>query len=212
MAAHLLRQVGMVLEEDRLERDHQRQVEPVEPDHRLVAVVVVVVPLPVRGEDQVARLHLAGVAVDGRVDARARHHEADRGGRVPVGGRALTRAEELDRAPERRAREREAVQPRVREREHAPVAAALDRDDLARALGERQHGVPLPEPGQGARERHVRHDLALQAPQRLQIVGGERAAELVVADLDGVGATDVDAHLDLLSLVLGGSPSSSRSN
>ena len=143
---HGLLRVRVVLEEDRLERDHQRQVEPVEPHHRLVAVVVVVVPHPVRREDQVAGLHLARVAVDRRVDARARHHEADRRGSVPVRRRVLARAEVLDRAPEGRARERQPAEPRVREREHAPVAAALDRDDLAGALGEGEDRVPLPEP------------------------------------------------------------------
>ena len=201
VAAHLLLHVGVVLEEDRLERHHQRQVEPVEPDHRLVPVVVVVVPLPVRGEDQVAGLHLAGVAVDRRVDARAGHDEADRGRRVTVGRRALARPEVLDGAPERRAREGQAVEPRIGEREHTAVAAALDRDDLAGALGKREDGVPFPEPRLRARERNVGHDLALQAPEGLQVVGGKRPAELVVADLDRVRAVDVDAHSDLLLLV-----------
>ena len=189
----------MVFEEHRLERRHERQVEPVEPDHRLATVVVVVMPVPFGGQDEVTGRHLAGIAVDGCVHPGSHHHEADRRRRVPMRGRGLSGTEILDSTPQRGTREREAVQARVGEGEHAPVAAALERDDLAGPLRQRIRPSPWPQPRLRGRERHVGHQGRLEAPERLQVARSEGAAKLVVTDFDGIGAADVDGgHVLLL--------------
>src|SRR5260370_8731759 len=72
-----LQLIRVVLEEDGLQCRQQRQVQAIEPHHRLVALVVVVVPVPVRGEDQVARLHIAGAPLYPRLAPLARGNETN---------------------------------------------------------------------------------------------------------------------------------------
>src|SRR5207249_8239425 len=89
--------------------------------------------------------------------------------------------EVLDRAPERRAREGKAVEARVGEGEDPAVAAAIEGDELAGPLGERE-GVGLPpDPGPGCRQGRHGHQPRGHLPEWLQVAGGEGAAELVVA-------------------------------
>src|SRR5947209_6651817 len=85
----------------------------------------------------------AGVPIHCGISRGTRHHKTDGGRGVPVGRRRLVRTKVLDRAPERGTGEGKPVQARVRESEHSPVSAPLQRDDLTGTLGKRQDLVPL---------------------------------------------------------------------
>jgi len=69
---------GMLLAERRAEEARERGVEPVEPDHRHVAEIGVVVPCPGRRHHEVAGLHRQLLAGDRRVGAFALDDEAQR--------------------------------------------------------------------------------------------------------------------------------------
>lgn len=73
------------LEEPGLQGVDQRVVEAVQQHHRAVALVVVVVPVPARGQEQIARPHVHALAVDGGVGALALDDE-------PEGVRRVRRA------------------------------------------------------------------------------------------------------------------------
>ena len=57
---------------------HQRQIQTIQPNHRLIARVAVVVPAPLRGEDKVARMHLSAFTIDGGKCAFSFHDKAQR--------------------------------------------------------------------------------------------------------------------------------------
>ena len=59
-------------------REHGRQIERIEPDHRPVAFMAMLVPQQRRRENQIAALHRQLFAVDDGVAALAFHHEAHR--------------------------------------------------------------------------------------------------------------------------------------
>ena len=58
-----------LIEPDAIEKFHQREVEDIDPYYRLGAVIAVVVPGTVGGEDQIAAGGLATLALDRRVAA-----------------------------------------------------------------------------------------------------------------------------------------------
>src|SRR6266571_6719222 len=125
-------------------------------------------------------------------------HEPDGAGRVPVSGCRFVRPQVLERTPERRAGKRKTSQPRIGERQHAPVAAPFERDQFARTPGQRQDIIPLPEPGLGSRKRNFRHELLCYLPERLQIARRKRTTKLVVPNLHCVNVADVNSHNVLL--------------
>ena len=102
----LLRAVGVLLEEHRLEQVHQGDVEDVDP----VAVVRlggcrVLVPRPARGEQHVTGPHLDPVALDDGVGPVALEDDPQGGGGVVVRERGLSRLDQLVRrhhGPDRR--------------------------------------------------------------------------------------------------------------
>ena len=59
----------VVVDPGRIEELHERPVEGIDPDHWLSAVIAVVVPSPVRGEDKVAAIGSAALALDNGVAA-----------------------------------------------------------------------------------------------------------------------------------------------
>src|SRR5437773_6735753 len=151
-------------------------------------------PVPNRRQDQVARLHLASIAIDRRIDPRAREDEANSTRRMPVGRCRFMWPQILERAPQCGTGERQASQSRISECEYAPVAAAFERNQLACSFSERQHVIPPPEPGLGRRQGNFWHELFCDLPERLQIMCSERSTKLIVADLDCVHMADVNAH------------------
>ena len=58
-----------------IEHLDEGNVEPVEPDHRLVGLIAMIVPQPRRGQDQVVLLHIGPLAVERGEGALARHDE-----------------------------------------------------------------------------------------------------------------------------------------
>jgi hypothetical protein len=100
----------------------------------------------------------------------------------------------LEPAPERRTGERETSEPRIGEGKHAPVTAPFKRDQFARAFGERQNILPLPEPCLGGGKRNFRHELLRDLPERLEIACSECAAKLIITDLYRVRMAQVNAH------------------
>ena len=86
----------VMLGERRVEELDDRDVEPVEPEHRLVGLVAVVVPGHRRRDDEVAVVHRRAFAVDGGVGAVALEDEAQRALAVPMCGRDLARKHQLD--------------------------------------------------------------------------------------------------------------------
>jgi len=88
------------LEEACVQDVHQRQVEPVEPDHRLVGAAVMLVPGHARRQHEVAGGHRTRLAVHRGPDAAALQDEPDGRRRVPVRGRALLRVEVLHGPPQ----------------------------------------------------------------------------------------------------------------
>ena len=75
----------------------QRHVEHVEPDHRLVAIVTVLVPAHARREHQVAKFHRAFLAIDQRDGARSFEQEAQRIHGMAVGAGRLAWQQALQR-------------------------------------------------------------------------------------------------------------------
>ena len=55
---------------------NQWQIQTVQPDHRLIARVTVIVPLPLRGQNKVAGVHLGALAVHGSERAFPFHNKA----------------------------------------------------------------------------------------------------------------------------------------
>src|ERR1700687_3221438 len=104
MTIHWLQLVGVILEEDRLQRGQERQVQSIEPYHRFVTPIIVVVPVPDGRQDQVARFHVTCITVDGRIDARTCKDEANGAGRMPVRRCRFMWPQVLERTPECRTR------------------------------------------------------------------------------------------------------------
>lgn len=74
---------------------HGWYVEAVEPDHRLVRRVAVIVPLPTRRQHQIERAHQCLLAINGGKGAFAFKHEAERVLSMPVTGRNLAGQDQL---------------------------------------------------------------------------------------------------------------------
>jgi hypothetical protein len=167
------------LEEPGADGVRERDVQPVQPGHGRVGLVVVAVEAPAGGEQEVAAAHRHRVAVDHRPDALALHDEPEGVLGVPVHRRVLARVEVLDGRPQRRRRERRPAQARVGQRDRPPLAAAAHRDEVAGPLGQPQQALPAPHVRGRGRARAGRHQVADLGPQRHQQRGLEAAVELV---------------------------------
>ena len=74
----------VTLGERSIEKTRHRDIEPVKPDHRLLAFIAVIVPGPGRGNDKIAIVHDRAFAVNRGVGAAAIEHETQRRLAVPV--------------------------------------------------------------------------------------------------------------------------------
>ena len=164
-----------LLGEAGVEEAHQRDVEAVEPDHRLVAVVAVVVEGPRRRDDEVAVAHRRALAVDGRVGALAVEHQAQRRLAVAVRRRHLARQDQLQPGVERLGDARAAAQRRVLEHQDASLGL-LGGDQPAGLQHVLAHLVVAPERRRDRARRLRRHQRAEHLPERRHV---ERADALV---------------------------------
>ena len=77
-AGHRLLIFRVILSEAAAQIVHQRQVEAVEPDHRLIAGIAVIVPAPLRRQNKVAGAHGGAFAIDGGKCPFTFNHKAQR--------------------------------------------------------------------------------------------------------------------------------------
>src|SRR5437764_1355819 len=70
--------IGARFGEAGVEKLDDLDVEAVQPDHRLGAVIAVVVPGPGWGDHEIARLHRRALAIDGGIGAASLDDEAQR--------------------------------------------------------------------------------------------------------------------------------------
>jgi hypothetical protein len=92
--------VGAELEEPGVELADQRDVEPVDPGHRMVGGVVALVEVHAGGEQEVPAAHAHRVALDVGPHPLALDDEPEHGLCVPVPRGLLAWAEVLDRGAE----------------------------------------------------------------------------------------------------------------
>ena len=174
-AGRRLRLRRALLGEAGVEEAHQRDVEAVEPDHRLAAVVAVVVEGPRRGDDEVAVAHRRALAVDRGVGAFAVEHQAQRRLGVAVRRRHLARQDQLQAGVERLGDARLAAQGRVLEDQDAALGL-LGGDQAAGLHHVLADLVVAPQGGRDRAGRLRRHERAQHLPERRH---AERADPLV---------------------------------
>ena len=162
--------IGAELEETDIHLLRERDVQAVDPGHRLVGVVVVSVEAPSGRQQKVAPAHAHRIAVDHRPDALALDHEAEGVLRMAMFRRRLARTEILDRGPERRADIGVTAEAGIGEPDGPPLATASDRHQLARLFGKRQELRPLPDMGDRLGFRMHRHQIAELRPERNQML------------------------------------------
>ena len=166
----------MVLGERGVEELDDRDVEAVEPEHRLVGLVAVVVPRHRRRDDEVAVVHRRPLAVHGRVRAVAFEHEAQGALRVPVCGRDLARQHELHAGVEVGGDLRLAAQAGILEDQHA--ALGLLGGDQAAGLDHRRANLgERPRRRLAAADRLGRDELGERRPQRRHVLLADALVE-----------------------------------
>ena len=161
---------GAELEERGVRVVHERNVQAVDPGHRLIGFVVVAVEVPAGGEQEVAAAHGDRVAVDDGPYPLALDDEPERVLAVPVFGGGLVRPEVLDGGPQCWGGVGGAGQAGIGQRDGPAFTAAADRDEVAGPLGERVQGVPPPDVRQARGVRLHRHQVVELGPQRRQVL------------------------------------------
>jgi hypothetical protein len=165
------------LEERRLDRVLERDVQPVDPRHRPVGDVVVAVPVPACLRQEVTPAHRDRVAVDDRPHTLTLDHEPEGVLGVPVLGGGLARAEVLDRRPQRRRRVGAAAESRVGQRDRPALTTTPDGDQVPGLRGQRLQRRPPPQMRQRSRRRLHRHQIADLLPQRDEMLRVEGVVE-----------------------------------
>jgi hypothetical protein len=159
----------------------QRQVETVEPHHRTIAFIAVIVPFPRRREHHVAAFHHDLLAFDRREAAFALDDETQRERRVPVRARRFARQNRLDARVER-IRRVGRLEVRVDQHEHAAFGE-VGADQARGAFAERAQLVVAPHVRRGLGDRERRRDRAQQGPKRLGVLDHGLLEELFEAIL-----------------------------
>ena len=171
--------VGAQLEETGIDLPHERDVQPVDPGHRLVGGVVMLVPSHAGREQEVASTHRDRVVVDVGPHPLALDDEAERRLRMAMRRGLLARAEVLDRGPQRGGGVGRAGQARVGESDRPAFSPTADRDELARAGGELVQGRPAPHCGTSVGLGNLRHQAFTLGPQRRKVRGRKIGVELI---------------------------------
>ncbi len=185
---HVLHLGVVVLGEAGVEEAQHRDVEAVEPDHRLHhaldALVAMVVPGPRGRDDEVARVHGGALAAHGGVGPLAVDDEAQRRLHVAVRGRHLARHDQLQPGIDRLRDRGVAGQRRVLEHQHA-AHGLLGGDQVGRLHQQRADLVVAPQRGHAGRLRLARHQRMQRFPQRREVQRAD--AVVVVAALIRIG-------------------------
>ena len=134
----------VVFGEAGVEQRHERHVEPVEPDHRHVSGVYVLVPRPVRGYDEVSRLHRNLRAVDAGEGAAPFEYETEGILCVTVVGCPLAGQHQLQPGVERLSRARLSLQARIFENQDPPFRF-LGMHQMSRLHKSRADGGVVPQ-------------------------------------------------------------------
>src|SRR5581483_3057677 len=165
------RPLAVILMECRVQIRGQMNIEDVQPDDRIFAGIVVIVPGPVGREHEIPRLHQHLLAFDIRVRRSvAFDDEAERGGGMTMAFRALARLDKLDRHLKRPAGGFLFRQGGIHELHRPPLGGIVDAAKLDDLAGLHKTGIdrrPWPHMGlelrrAGARlpmstERMLRH-------------------------------------------------------
>ena len=186
--------------ERRLKMIDRRQIEHVEPHHRLLAGIAVVVRRPVGGDDEVAMRHHGLLAFDRGIGALAVEHEADRGGRVLMHVGDLAGQNELDAGEQRIGDARLAGLAGIFQHQHAALGF-LGADHVA-GLHHQLLDVgkfPHRRPALGLRLR--RHQVLEHLPERrhvefgnLVVIGLPRHLHVVLGAGSGLRSCGCDRH------------------
>ncbi len=115
-----------------VEQADDRDVQPVQPHHRRVGLVAVIVPGPAWRDDEIARAHHRSLALHRGVGAAALDDEAQRGLRMAVRRRDLAGQNKLHAGEQRVGHRGMPAQARVLQDQHA--ALGLLRGDQAAGL------------------------------------------------------------------------------
>ena len=157
------------LGEGGIEELHHGDVEAVEPEHRLIGLVGMIVPGHRRRDDEIAGLHRGLLAVDGGEGALALEYEAQRRLAVPVGRRDFARHHELDAGVERGRDLGLAAQARVLEDQN-PALGFLCGDQLAGLVHVGADRIELPQMRLAGALRLRRDEVVHHVPQRGHIL------------------------------------------
>ena len=185
LAVGRLRRLLELLGERRLEEVDLWKVQHVEPQHRLVGGVAVVVRRPVRGDDEVARRHVGFLALDRGIGALAVEHEADRRGHMSMRRGNLARQDHLHAGEERVGGARFASHARILQDQHPPLGL-FGRDQPARFHHQALDVVVVPDDRRAARHRLLGHDAAHHLPERRHAVLGDALIVFLPHRLDVV--------------------------
>jgi len=165
--------VAAVFEEAGVRVVGEGDVQPVDPSHRLIGLVVVAVEVPAGCQQEVAAAQGHRVTVDDGPHALALDDEAKGVLAVAVFGRGLARPEVLDGRPQGRRHVRCAAQSGVGQRDGAAFPAPADGHQVTGALGQRVQRRPLPHERHRTGCRAQRHQFVELRPQRRQVLGVE---------------------------------------
>jgi hypothetical protein len=189
-----LRRAAEILAERGFVEIDRRRIEHVEPQHRLVRRVAVVVRGPIGGDDEIARRHERLLALDRRVGALAIEHEADRGGDMAMRRRDLARHDHLDAGKQRIGDPRLPAQRRVFQDQHAALGL-FGGDQAARFHDQGFDVVEMPDRRRAARYRLVAKQRAHDCPQRGHGMPGNACVEVPPHRLDIVLAVGLGLRL-----------------
>ena len=166
---HVLHLGVVVLGEAGVEEAQHRDVQAVQPHHRLGhaldALVAMVVPGPGGRDDEVARVHGGALAAHRGVGALAVDDEAQRRLHMAVRGRDLARHDQLQAGIERLGDRGAARDRRVLQHQHA-AHRLLGGDERGRLHQQRADLVVAPERRHAGRLRLARHQGVQRFPQR----------------------------------------------
>ena len=172
LAVGLLHLLVEVLGERGLEVIDRRHVEHVEPHHRLLAGIAVVVRRPVGGDDEVAVVHHRLLALDRGVGALAFQHETDGRGRVAVYVGDLAGQDELDAGEQRMGNARLAGLAGIFQDQHAALGF-LGADHVARLEHQPLDVGELPDRRPAGGLRLGRHQVLEHLPEWRQVELGD---------------------------------------